>query len=162
MHATETTRARSLRGHHDQPRRNTVNEAKTLAEQYFAAVGRGDVEQALSLIAADADFQTPAGRAPMPDGVRAVLNGYVVAFPGNRFEVTRTFGSGDEVAVEGHWVGKHSGPLRLPDGSELPATGKTVRVPYVTLFGLKGNQITSHHAYWDMASFLGQLGLAAR
>lgn len=135
---------------------------KTLPEEYFAAVGRGDVEQALSLIAADADFQTPAGRLPVPDGVRAMLNGYVSGFPGSRFEVTRVFGNDDEMAVEGNWVGTHGGPLSMPDGSKLPPTGKSVRVPYVTLFKLKGDKITSHHAYWDMASFLGQLGLGAR
>ena len=137
-----------------------MNHSKTLPEQYFAALGRGDVEQALSLLAADADFQMPVGRVSVPDGARAMLNGYVVAFPGNRFEVTRAFGNDEEIAVEGTWVGTHSGPMSLPDGSKLPPTGKTVRVAYATLFKLKGGKITSHHAYWDMASFLGQLGLA--
>lgn len=139
-----------------------MNDAKTLPEQYFAAIGRGDVEQALSLIAVHADFQTPAGRVPVPDGVRAMLNGYVTAFPGSRFEVTRVFGNDDEMAVEGNWVGTHNGPMSMPDGSKLPPTGKSVRVPYATLFKLNRDQITSHHAYWDMASLLGQLGLATR
>jgi predicted ester cyclase len=91
-----------------------------------------------------------------------MLDGYVQAFPGNRFEIARTVVSGNSIVVEGVWIGKHTGPMILPDGSTVPASGRSVRVPYATLFTLEGDRISSHHAYWDMASFLGQLGLFAR
>jgi steroid delta-isomerase-like uncharacterized protein len=136
-----------------------MDDAQTIPEQYFAAVGRGDVERVLALLVPNADFRTPVGPLSVPDGVRAMLEGYARAFPGNRFEVTRSIASGNEVAVEGAWVAKHTGPMTMPDGSSLPATGKALRVPYATLFKLEGNKIASHHAYWDMAGFLGQLGL---
>lgn len=137
-----------------------MNEPNTLPERYFAAVGRGDVEGALALLAPNADFQTPAGAVPVPHGVRAMLEGYVRAFPGNRFEIARIIGSGKDVVVEGAWLGKHTGPMAMPDGASLPSTGRSVRLPYVTVFELEGERISSHRAYWDMASFLGQLGLA--
>jgi steroid delta-isomerase-like uncharacterized protein len=132
---------------------------RTIPEQYFAALDAGDVAAAAALLAPNAEFSTPAGAVPVPEGARAMLDGYVRAFPGNRFEVTRTVASSGEVAVEGVWVGKHTGPLSMPDGSNVPATGRTVRVPYVTMFRVEANRIASHRAYWDMASFLGQLGL---
>jgi predicted ester cyclase len=47
----------------------------------------------------------------------------------------------------------------MPDGTELAATGRHVSVPFVTLFGVKENKISSHGAYWDVATVMAQLGL---
>lgn len=132
---------------------------QTIPEQYFSALSAGNVAAAVALLAPNAEFSTPVGTLPVPDGARAMLEGYVRAFPGNRFEVARTIGSGEEIAVEGVWAGKHTGPMSMPDGSTVPATGRALRVPYATIFRVEGGLITRHRAYWDMASFLAQLGL---
>jgi carboxymethylenebutenolidase len=42
---------------------------------------------------------------------------------------------------------------------EMPATGRTVSLPFVTAFQVRGDRITQHHAYWDQMTFLVQLGL---
>ena len=139
-----------------------MTRSPSLPQQYFAAVGRGDVEAAVALLAPGADFRTPIGAVPVPDGVRGMLQGYGDAFPGHRFEVQRTVTSGDDVVVEGVWVGTHTGPMHLPDGTSIPATGRSVAIPYATVFKLDGDRIAMHHAYWDMAGFLGQLGLTGK
>src|SRR5688572_28135336 len=98
--------------------------ARDLAAQYFAATERGDIDGALASFAPDAEFIGPMGRLPMPEGVRAYLGGYAGSFPDARFEIHHVIEAGDEVVLEGEWVGTHTGPLIFPDGTTLPATGK--------------------------------------
>jgi steroid delta-isomerase-like uncharacterized protein len=130
---------------------------RSVAESYFQAVTRGDVEGALATLAPGAEFVEPSGGVPFPDGVRAMLGGYITAFPGCRFEIALAIESGAELAVEGVWVGKNTGPMQRPDGTKLPATNKEVRAPFVTLFKIRDGKIASHRAYWDMAGFMAQL-----
>ena len=137
-----------------------MDDARVIAEKYFKAVGEGKVEEAVSLFAPGADFTTPAGPVPAPEGIRQMLGGYAQAFPDNRFEVARAVVSGEDVVLEGFWIGKHTGPMALPNGHSIPATGRSVKIPFATLFRVKAGKIASHRAYWDMAGFLGQLGLS--
>jgi steroid delta-isomerase-like uncharacterized protein len=130
---------------------------RTVAESFFQAVTRGDVEGALATLAPGAEFTEPSGGIPYPDGVRANLGGYVTAFPGCRFEVKVALEAGADVALEGVWIGKNTGPLQLPDGRKLPPTNKEVRAPFVTVFKIRDGKITSHRAYWDTAAFMAQL-----
>ena len=130
---------------------------RSVAESYFQAVTRGDIEGAFATMAPGAEFVEPSGGVPYPDGVRAMLAGYVTAFPGCRFEIKLAVESGADLAVEGVWVGKNTGPMQLPDGKKLPATNKDVRAPFVTMFKIRDGKIASHRAYWDMAGFMAQL-----
>ena len=38
------------------------------------------------------------------------------------------------VALEGVYGGTRTGPLRTPDGAEIPATGREAHGPFVTVF----------------------------
>jgi steroid delta-isomerase-like uncharacterized protein len=133
--------------------------SRDVIERYFAASEHGEVDTALATFAPGAEFMGPMGSLPFPEGVRTFLGSFASSFPNARFEVHHVIEAGDEVVVEGEWVGTHTGPLPLPDGSTLPATANKVRAPFVTLFRVHEGQITSHRAYWDMAGFMAQLGL---
>jgi steroid delta-isomerase-like uncharacterized protein len=132
---------------------------RAIAEGYFSSVSKNDIEGALGVFTKEAQFVAPMGPVPFPDGVRAFLGGYATSFPGHGFEITNVVEAGDQVAVEGVWLGKHTGPMTLPTGKTIPPTGKTVRAPFVTLFTVRDGRIVSHRGYWDMAGFLAQLGL---
>jgi ketosteroid isomerase-like protein len=129
----------------------------SIARKYFQAITNGDIAGAVASFAPNAEFQGPMGPIPIPDGVRAFLQGWEESFPRARFEVTNTVESGDDVAAEGVWVGKHTGPLRLPDGRTLPPTNREVRAPFVTMFRVRDAKLVVHRAYWDMAGFMSQL-----
>lgn len=91
------------------------------------------------------------------DQIRAFLGGFDSAFPGAQYEVGQVIESGSSVAVEGVYRGTHSGPLVTPDARTLPATGRTVSAPFVTIFEVANGAITSHRPYWDLAGFMAQL-----
>jgi steroid delta-isomerase-like uncharacterized protein len=136
-----------------------MTDAEELARRYFGAVEAGDVDAALATLADDVEFWTPGGGFKGRDQARGFVEGYIDGFPGARFEIDAVVASGDRVAFEGRYAGINGGPMRTPDGKEMPATGKAVEIPFVTIFTSNGEALTSHHAYWDQMSFMSQLGL---
>jgi steroid delta-isomerase-like uncharacterized protein len=130
---------------------------RTIAEGYFQAITRGDIGGALACFAPGAQFAGPMGPVPVPDGLRVFLQGFEDSFPGARFEVLNAIEAADQVAMEGIWIGKHSGAMALPDGRKIPATGREVRAPFVTVFRVRDGKIASHHGYWDLAGFMAQI-----
>ena len=134
--------------------------ARQIAEAYFAAaLDRGDLEDALRQLRQDVEFAFPAGQIRGRDELRPYLEGFAGAFPDARYKINWAIESGSSVALEGVYSGTHSGTLRMPDGTELAATGRHVSVPFVTLFDVKDDKISSHRAYWDVATVMAQLGL---
>ena len=133
--------------------------SRSIAERYYRSIEEGRVDAALELLAPGAEFTNPLGAVPVPDGVRDMLKGYVTGFPDNKFEVKHTIESGEDVVLEGDWVGTHTGPMPLPTGQSVPATGRKVRAPFATIFKVREGRIVSHRSYWDLAGFLAQLGL---
>jgi predicted ester cyclase len=134
-------------------------DAEELGRRYFKAVEDGDVEAAMGTLADDVRFWTPSGGFEGKENARGFIQGYVEGFPGARFDITGVIGSGNAVAFEGSYAGTNSGPMRTPDGQEMPPTGRNIAIPFVTLFDADGEHLTSHRAYWDQMGFMGQLGL---
>jgi steroid delta-isomerase-like uncharacterized protein len=124
---------------------------------YFTALSDGDVDGALALVAEGSDFRSPMGRMPGRDAIRGFLAGFDTAFPNAHFDLEHVVEAGGRVAVEGVYQGTHEGPLGLPDGNSLPATGRRVHAPFVTMFDIADGRITSHRPYWDLAGFMAQL-----
>jgi steroid delta-isomerase-like uncharacterized protein len=136
--------------------------ARQIAEAYFAAaLDRRDLEDALGQLRHDVEFASPAAQIRGRDELRPYLEGFAGAFPDARYTISRAIESGSSVALEGVYSATHTGTLRMPDGTELAATGRHVSVPFVTLFDVKGDKISSHRAYWDVAAVMAQLGLMA-
>jgi steroid delta-isomerase-like uncharacterized protein len=134
-----------------------MGESAQTAVAYFTALSDGDVDGAVDLVADDGDYRTPMGRLPGKDVIRQYLAGFDAAFPDAHFDIEHVIESGDLVAVEGVYQGKHEGPLGLPDGSVLAATGRSVHAPFATILTVAGGRITSHRPYWDLAGFMAQL-----
>jgi uncharacterized protein (TIGR02246 family) len=137
--------------------------AKELAVEALRRTDAYDEEGFLALFAPDCEWIVP-GSEPRrgPDEVREHLQLFWVGFPGFHHEIDRVIGAGDDVAVvEGTWHGVNTGPLVMPDGQQLPATGR----PVALRFAMVGTRdpasglIASGHLYLDQLEFLGQLGL---
>ena len=134
-----------------------MGEAAEVAIQYFQALSGGDVEAAVKSVADNGDFRSPMGHIEGTDQIRAFLGAFDSAFPGAQFDIEHVIEAGSSVAVEGVYRGIHGGPLMTPDGQTLPATGRSVSTPFVTVFEVANGSITSHRPYWDLAGFMAQL-----
>jgi steroid delta-isomerase-like uncharacterized protein len=134
--------------------------ARQIAEAYFAAaLDRGNLEDALRQLRHDVEFDSPAAQIRGRDELRPYLEEFARAFPDARYKLSWGVESGSRVALEGVYSATHTGTLRMPDGGELAATGRHVNVPFVALFDVQGDKISSHRAYWDVATVMAQLGL---
>jgi predicted ester cyclase len=111
-----------------------------------------------ALLTADCDFVTPAGPMRGRAATTAYSAPFALAFPDSRHEIALLTGAGDVVVVEGVWTATHLGQLDTPQGP-VPATGRSVALPFVVVMRASGDLMTSLHVYFDQLAFLAQLGL---
>lgn len=78
-----------------------------------------------------------------------------VDFPDFKFEVKSRFFGGDRAA--GEWV--MSGTFAHSSIPGMPATGKSFSLRGASIFEFRKGKISRHCDYWNMASFLQQVGL---
>jgi steroid delta-isomerase-like uncharacterized protein len=93
-----------------------------------------------------------------PEGFRQSVQGWATAFPDSRVEVTNIVAGEEGAVIEFRGRGTHTGPLNGPAG-EIPATGRSVDIPFCEVMQIKNGKITSVHTYFDAATMMGQLGL---
>ena len=67
--------------------------------------------------------------------------------------------SDDAFADEWSFVATHTGPFALPDGNELPATGKRIELRGMELVEVRDGKIVVDNLYYDNMAVLAQLGL---
>lgn len=134
-----------------------MGEAREAAERWYRAVESGDEGAMVDVLTDDCDFLSPGG--PVSSGKEAATfaGAFMTAFPDARFKFQARVESGDTVAEEGTYSGTHTGTLVGPQG-DIPATGKTVTIPFVALSKVRDGRVSYHHAYWDNAAFMMQLG----
>ena len=82
------------------------------------------------------------------------------ALPDLQQTVVTIVAQADMVAAEIHAVGTNTGPLMLPTGQQLPASGNSVELP-MALFSRFGPDglIVEERRYLDTASMMRQLGI---
>jgi steroid delta-isomerase-like uncharacterized protein len=87
------------------------------------------------------------------------LQNYLTGLPDLHFEVTRTIAR-DETVVT-HWTstGTHTGPLRGPNGSTIPPTGRKTANRGSNTIDNKSGKATRLYAFYDLAVLMQQLGL---
>jgi ketosteroid isomerase-like protein len=119
-----------------------------------------DLKVIAELYAEDAVAYTPdEGEIRGRDNIVEYWRQMTEAVPGARFDSLHSYEVGDTAIDEGVYSGRNTGPLALPTGDPLPATGKEVRIRGVDLATVKDGRITEYRLYFDEMEFLGQLGL---
>lgn len=56
--------------------------------------------------------------------------------------------------------GTFSGPMKGPDGSDIPPTGKSFEVDFCTVAHWDNDQIVEENLFYDLVSFMKQIGLS--
>jgi Icc-related predicted phosphoesterase len=69
------------------------------------------------------------------------------------------FGSGKYTAVTGTFEGTFTKPMPIGNGKYIQPTGKTVKMPMVTIGVWENGLMTSEYLYWDNATYMKQFGI---
>ena len=93
------------------------------------------------------------------DAIMEVFKAWKVAMPDVHGNIQNVASSGNSAVLELVWEGTHTGPLETPDGT-VPASGKTQRTPGAFGVDVEDGRITTSRNYFDMLTFLQQIGAA--
>jgi steroid delta-isomerase-like uncharacterized protein len=132
---------------------------KDLWNQLEARYIQADWAGVASLYASDAVFADPFNACKGRDAIQAYFEISAGAFPDGTNETMRLVEEGDAVAVEMIYRGTNTGPLPLPDGSVIPATGKAMELSVASVLKVRDGKIVSERDYFDGAALMSQLGL---
>jgi steroid delta-isomerase-like uncharacterized protein len=133
----------------------------TLVRGLYEAWNKRDWDKFAAAVDEDAEvLVVPTGQTLRgPHGFRQSGENWASALPDARVEVTNVVAADDGVVVEFTGRGTHTAPLVTPMG-EIPATNKRVEQRFCDVYGLRDGRIRAHHAYFDIASLMQQLGVA--
>ena len=70
------------------------------------------------------------------------------------------FADGDWTCSIAKFTGTFAGPMKAPDGSVIPPTGRTFEVDFFTVAKWDDGQIVEENLMYDLVSFMQQIGLA--
>ena len=130
--------------------------ARDLAERFYECFSASDHEGGSALFEPDCVTITPSGNFDVTDH-EAFGRAFKAALPDAHMELVRAVEADDEVYITGRFKGTHQGDLVSPQGT-IPASGKSLDVPFADYFRVSGGKITEHEVIWDQMTMLGQLG----
>jgi steroid delta-isomerase-like uncharacterized protein len=130
-----------------------------LLERYVELYNEGELDACMELYAEDAvqlmHDGTFEGRSEIHDRLARDLT----AFPDAKYTVASFVEQGDSFADEWTFTGTNTGPFRLPDGTEVPATGRRMELRGMELVQVRDGKIVVDNLYYDFMAALAHLGL---
>jgi steroid delta-isomerase-like uncharacterized protein len=133
---------------------------RKLLDRYVERYNAGDLDGVMDLYAEDATQLMPDGIFEGRSAIRERLAQELNAFSDIAHRVESFIEQGDAFADEWTFVGTHTGPFQLPDGSQLPPTGKRVELRGMEFcqVGADGKLVVDN-LYYDSTTAAVQLGL---
>jgi len=136
-----------------------MTDHEALLERYVERYNARDLDACMDLYAEDAVQLMPDGLFEGRELIRERLTRELAAFPDIEWGLLSYVEQGDAFADEWVFVGTHTGPLLLPDGTELPPTGKRLEVKGMELCVVRDGKIVVDNLYYDNLGVAVQLGL---
>ncbi len=132
-----------------------INKARQIVTAYSAADWNG----LKGILASDALYDEIGTQRKIkgPDQIVQALQTWKQAMTDSKGTVTNAYASGNNVTLEITWQGTHNGPFAGPGGT-LPPSGKRQTTPAAMIVKFQGDKIQEIHHYFDMLSFLQQIG----
>ena len=87
------------------------------------------------------------------------MQGWKAAMPDVTGTVTSTVESGQQVVLEVTWEGTQTGEMVTEQGT-IPPSGRRQRTPAAFVFVFEGGKLKESRHYFDMLTFLKQIGAA--
>jgi steroid delta-isomerase-like uncharacterized protein len=130
-----------------------------LYEQYIERYNAGDLDGVMDLYAEDAVQLMPDGVFEGRTAIKDRLAVELRAFSDIAYRYDSYVEQDDAFADEWVFVGTHTGPLVLPNGTELPATGKRVEIRGMEYVKVRDGKIVVDNLYYDNLAIAAQFGL---
>ena len=133
-------------------------DVEKLYRKYTAAWLARDIDAVMSFFVEDCIYEDVAlgalnrGKSEVRTFVQATLT----AIPDFKIEPKSVFATVDRLASEWIMTGTQTG-----DFPGLPATGKSFSVPVASIMEFQNGKIRRNTDYWNLASFLQQVGAMA-
>jgi steroid delta-isomerase-like uncharacterized protein len=134
---------------------------RQLLDRYVERYNAGDLDGVMYLYADDAVQLMPDGTFEGRSTIRERLAQELNAFSDIAHRVESFVEQDDAFAGEWTFVGTHTGLFVLPDGSEVPPTGKRVELRGMELVEVRDGKIVVDNLYYDSLAAAAQLGLVS-
>ena len=133
---------------------------RSLQEDQIRIWNDHDEASWVDLFGPDATFSGPGGvHGSGTEMAKKFYHIWQDAFPDHHLKTLQIIDGENAVVLEGVFEGTHTAALNAPGGS-IPATGRQVTVPFVSVLGVAGDRFTGIAVYFDQMELLTQLGLA--
>jgi steroid delta-isomerase-like uncharacterized protein len=140
-------------------RKNTMSDNRSLLERYVEWYNAGDLDACMELYAEDAVQRMHDGTFAGRSAIRERLARDLTACPDAAYTVGSFVEQGDSFADEWTFAGTQTGPLSLPDGTQLPPTGKRLEIKGMELVQVRDGKIVVDNLYYDAMAIMAQAGL---
>jgi steroid delta-isomerase-like uncharacterized protein len=132
---------------------------RELLDRYVELYNAGDLDGVIDLYAEDAVQNMPDGSFHGRSAIRERLAQELNGFTDVHHTVRSFVEDGDSFCDEWTFAGTHTRPFALPDGSELPPTGKRVEIHGMELVQVRDGKVVVNTLYYDNLAVAVQLGL---
>jgi steroid delta-isomerase-like uncharacterized protein len=132
---------------------------RELLERYVELYNAGDLDACMQLYAEDAVQMMHDGIFEGRSEIQERLARDLTAFPDAAYTVASFVEQGEAFADEWTFAGTQTGPFLLPDGTQVPPTGRRVEIRGMELVQLRDGQIVVDNLYYDMTAAVVQLGV---
>jgi steroid delta-isomerase-like uncharacterized protein len=137
----------------------TMSFNANLLDRYVERYNAGDLDAVMELYAEDAVQIMPDGIFEGREAIRDRLALELTGFTDVHHTVESFVEQGDSFADEWIFRGIHTAPFRLPDGTELPPTGKRIEIRGMEYVRMRDGKIVVDNLYYDNVASMVQLGL---
>lgn len=115
---------------------------------------KGGSEAAKKIYSEEAKRIDPLQASSGRQGIEQYVSAVRSAYPDFRIEINHTIVEGDQLVVEWTCSGTHQSEFQ-----GIPATGRRVQLPGVTIAQISDSKIVDERVYFDRFSMLEQLGV---
>jgi steroid delta-isomerase-like uncharacterized protein len=133
---------------------------RQILDVYVDCYNAGDLDGVLDLYAEDSVQNMPDGSFFGRSAIRERLAQELSAFTDVHHTVRSFVEQGDAFCDEWTFAGTHARPLLLPDGTELPPTGKRIEIAGMEIVRVRDGEIVLNTLYYDNLAVAAQLGVA--
>ena len=131
---------------------------RQVIEKMFQIVDAKQYDKYGEFEVADLEMMTPMGPVKGSEGHKQMSQGFATAIPNAKHTITECVEAGEMISCEGRFGGDQTGPMTMPDGKVLAASGKKVDFGWVGFAKVKNGKITSLHVYFNPMEMMMQIG----